>query len=137
MEPEATSLFAPPTDFKRMLSWQLSSATEVATKKRRKKKKRMHSEPQGVSNSPTCSDDSDFESQFDTSASNDSAKFVYTYVVVNSDGEEEVFFSAPESPISSEGEEGIPPTTSAVAHQACTSSGRKKSKSKKQKKKTR
>ena len=75
----------------------------------------------------------------------DNSEYRYTYVVVNSDGEEEVYFSAPESPLCSDSEEGIPPSTSPMAQTHGSgdhadhgvAAGRKKAKSKKQKKKIR
>lgn len=144
MEPDTSRLAAPPTDFKRMLSWQLSSAASVPLKKKKKKKKQT----QDGHESLTYTDDSDIGSEFDdliTSDPEDNSEYGYAYVVVNSDGEEEVYFSAPESPLWADNDEGISPPTSPrvqthTSHDHSdlgSTAGRKKSKSKKKKKKIR
>ncbi len=97
-EAEDGFLSTPPTEFKRMLSWQLSQPRKVAVRRRKAKKERKQSwEGEGVEDeggsrrgldSPV--DDEDFEDS--------------VYFVVNSEGEEEAYYSAPESPLGSEDE---------------------------------
>ena len=88
------TILAPPTEFKRMLSWQLSQVQSSPifsrSKKRAKRRKQSAVEPQ------------DYDSDSETDACNYGS---YAYIVVNSDGEEEMYYSAPESPVSSEGED--------------------------------
>ena len=90
------TVLVPPTEFKRMLSWQLSqvqsSPVFSRSKKRDKKRKQSAAEPED------CDSDDDIGAYDDTYGS-------YAYIVVNSDGEEEVYYSAPESPLGSEGED--------------------------------
>ena len=79
-----------PTEFKRMLSWQLSQARDAPvtrSKKKARKKPKPSTGEEEEEGSPLPSDDDDF-----------------MYIVVNSEGEEEVYFSAPESPLSSDSE---------------------------------
>lgn len=97
-ESEGGLLCAPPTDFKRMLSWKLSGPPVSSSKKKAKRgKKQLLRDEQALSNQQTLLDD-DFDSFDDDFSDLDS----YEYVVVNSEGEEEVYFSAPESPMSSD-----------------------------------
>ena len=98
---EAT-LLAAPIEFKRMLSWQLSAPRPTAspiTKRKRKKKKKLLSE-NPVTDSPLLGADgplSDEDNEVD-----DDKTAEYAYIYVNSDGDEEVYYSAPESPLTSE-----------------------------------
>ena len=69
-------------EFKRMLSWQLSTPREEPPKKSKKKSKQEESKEVDSN-----TEDEDVE-----------------YVVVNSGGEEEKYYSAPESPLSSDEE---------------------------------
>ena len=82
----------PPTDFKRMLSWQLSHPLERSSKARKKKGNQKRKGPDPVIHPPTQSPPgSDSSSPEDCGSS-------FAYITVNSDGEEELYFSAPESP---------------------------------------
>ena len=105
-------LLAAPIQFKRMLSWQLSTPTAapIAVKKKRKKKKSRDVD-NVLSSSPgddlSLGDDrSDEEEVVDcpTVEDCDDKTAEYAYVYVNSDGEEEVYYSAPESPLTSDDE---------------------------------
>ena len=93
---------AAPVEFKRMLSWQLSAPT-VAPVKNKKRKKKEVTQP-GVQESESLGDEdyvcSDDEELGFTAVIGESADYAYVYV--NSDGEEEVYYSAPESPLTSE-----------------------------------
>ena len=96
---EAT-LLAAPIEFKRMLSWQLSAPTaSPITKRKRKKKKKLLSEDPVTDSSLLRADGplSDEDNQVD-----DDKTAEYAYIYVNSDGDEEVYYSAPESPLTSE-----------------------------------
>ena len=97
-----------PFEFRRMISWQLSQVQEQlesSSTYRKKQKRHKHK----------LSDKTDEDSveliskQPDTTNSWDESKHHDTtgYLVVNSDGEEEVFYSAPESPVTSEDEENM------------------------------
>ena len=90
----ATSdLQLPPTGFQRMLSWQLSQVPDytqselVMNKKSKRRKKRKES--------------TDIEQHVDFSCTGKKQE----YIVINSDGEEDIYYSAPETPITSEEEE--------------------------------
>ncbi len=107
-----------PVEFKRMLSWQLSAPSLFPVKKQ--KKKRQGSLPHGSDS------EEGGESDFD-----------YGVVVVNSDGENEVYYSAPESPVSSDSEQGSLATEVTTVEDTPTKQSRIKGKSKKQKKKLR
>lgn len=107
-ESEGGLLCAPPTDFKRMLSWKLSGPPVSSSKKKTKRgKKQLLRDEKALSNQQTLLDD-DFDSFDDDFSDLDS----YEYVVVNSEGEEEVYFSAPESPMSSDNDFDDVTTTS-------------------------
>ncbi len=114
-----------PVEFKRMLSWQLSTPSAFPVKKQKKKRQ--------VGSLSHCSDSEEGgESDFD-----------YDVVVVNSDGENEVYYSAPESPMSSGSEQGSLATATEAATSTVEDTPTKQSrssskgKSKKQKKKLR
>ena len=97
---EAT-LLAAPIEFKRMLSWQLSAPTASPITKRKRKKKKQREDP--VTDLPLLGVDgplSDEDNQVD-----DDKTAEYAYIYVNSDGEEEVYYSAPESPLTSESDD--------------------------------
>ena len=97
---EAT-LLAAPIEFKRMLSWQLSASTASPIAKRKRKKKKQREDP--VTDSPLLGADgplSDEDNQVD-----DDKTAEYAYIYVNSDGDEEVYYSAPESPLTSESDD--------------------------------
>ena len=105
-----------PFEFRRMISWQLSQdqeQLESSSTSRKKQKRHKHK----------LSDKTDGDSfeiilkQPDTIDSSDESKHHDTtgYLVVNSDGEEEVFYSAPESPVISEDEENMYDKHSEVA----------------------
>ncbi len=104
-------------EFKRMLSWQLSTPSAVTVKKGNKK-----------ATVSSVHHNSDSEGEFD-------------YVVItNSDGEEDVYFSAPESPVSSDSD--FSPHLTAKAHTythtvSKNTPTKKSAKSKKKKKKVR
>ena len=90
----ATSdLQLPPTGFQRMLSWQLSQVPDytqsesVMNKKYKRRKKQK--------------ENTDIEQHVDFSSTEKKQE----YIVINSDGEEDVYYSAPETPITSEEEE--------------------------------
>ena len=90
----ATSdLQLPPTGFQRMLSWQLSQVPDytqsesVMNKKYKRRKKQK--------------EDTDIEQHVDFSSTEKKQE----YIVINSDGEEDIYYSAPETPITSEEEE--------------------------------
>jgi len=95
-------LCTPPTEFKRMLSWQLSRPHDIpvsSSKKKVKKRKKQGLGSEEVRSllsdelSPLGDDDSDqFGGDF-------SDLDCFGYIVLNSEGEEEVYFSAPESPL--------------------------------------
>lgn len=108
-ESEDGLLCAPPTDFKRMLSWKLSGPPVSSSKKKTKRgKKQLLRDEQALSNQQTLLDDHDFDSFDDDFSDLDS----YEYIVVNREGEEEVYFSAPESPMSSDNDVDDVTTTS-------------------------
>ena len=99
---EGGLLCAPPTEFKRMLSWQLSRAHNIPVSSSKKKVKKRKKQDLGgeevqslLSDEPSSLGDDDFQ-QFDDDFSDLDC---YGYIVVNSEGEEEVYFSAPESPL--------------------------------------
>ena len=103
-------LAAPPVEFKRMLSWQLSSPTVAPSnaKKRKRKKSKEVRKPTlfGDEEFGSLGDDETYvssdEEQVDCSV--DERADEYAYIYVNSEGEEEVYYSAHESPLTSEDE---------------------------------
>ena len=88
-----------------MLSWQLSQvqSSPVYSRSKKSAKKRKQSAAQSDDYEASLELDSDD----DISAYDDVTYGSYAYIVVNSDGEEEVYYSAPESPLSSEDEDEI------------------------------
>ena len=106
---EGGLLCAPPTDFKRMLSWKLSGHPVSSSKKKAKRgKKQRLRDDQVLSKEQPILDDDNFDQFDDDFGDLDS----YGYIVVNSEGEEEVYFSAPESPMSSDNDFDDVTTTS-------------------------
>ena len=105
-----------PFEFRRMISWQLSQVPERLESSSISCKKQKHHKHK-------LSDKTDEDSleliskQPDTTDSWDESKHhdITGYLVVNSDGEEEVFYSAPESPVTSEDEENMSNKLSEVA----------------------
>ena len=93
------ALLAPPTEFKRMLSWQLSQVQSgpVFSRSKKSTKKRKQSAAQSE----------ELDSDDDITAYDDVTYGSYAYIVVNSDGEEEVYYSAPESPLRSDDDEVV------------------------------
>lgn len=90
---------APPAEFKRMLSWQLSHAREapvVTSRKRQKRLQKRKAKAEEVATAPDheCSSSSEGECAEQEGSG-------YAYLVVNSEGEEEWYYSAPESPVES------------------------------------
>ena len=124
MAEDTLSELAPPVEFRRMLSWQLSTPSTVPVKKKRKKKAR------GETTALVDCGDSDSEEPGDE-------EYNYTVVVVNSDGEEEVYYSAPESPVFSDDDNPTDAPLKIIEATPTEQRSRKKSKSKKQKKKVR
>ena len=96
----------PPPHFQRMLSWRLSQVVDYSqtatTARKEKKKKRKESKDKGQRKflpDPTMLDtDSAAVSPPDKQPKEG-------YIVTNSDGEEEVYYSAPETPGVSESDE--------------------------------
>ena len=107
-EREGGLLAAPPrpTEYRRMLSWQLSQlqsapVTNARGREREKRKRRKRSSNgAGEVESGGCSDAKEGEDHVDEGGCGEEGGFVY--LVVNSDGEEECYYSAPESPLGSE-----------------------------------
>lgn len=94
---EGGFLSAPPTEFKRMLSWQLSQPRVVPVKRKKQKAKRARKQS-GEGEEP------EVETGSGRGQDSDEDLEAFAYVVVNSEGEEEAYYSAPESPVSSEDE---------------------------------
>ena len=110
MDDNETLLAAPPFEFKRMLSWQLSSPTVAPSNAKKRKRKKIkevrkptlfgdeESASFGEDEPYVCSD----EEQVDcSSVEGDERADEYAFIYVNSDGEEEVYYSAQESPLTS------------------------------------
>ena len=98
-------LLAAPIEFKRMLSWQLSSPTDVPSSRKKKRKRKKSQEASKLTDQGADDDGeqcSDKETTDDVSIADNLDEFAYVYV--NSEGEEELYYSAPESPLTS-GEE--------------------------------
>ena len=99
---EETSI---PTDFKRMLSWQLSQVRDVPVSTSRRKQRKRKAREVGVASPPgcglrhPCSDDDEEEEE-------EEGRGGFAYLVVNSEDEEEWYYSAPESPLESGDELG-------------------------------
>ena len=94
----------PPTEYRRMLSWQLSHVRPSpaanprrARKEREKRRKRLEG---GAPESSDDDGDREETGEGDEEGSGDADTFAY--LVVNSEGEEECYYSAPESPLDSE-----------------------------------
>ena len=113
-ELEEDVLAPPPPSFQRMLSWQLSQVVDyTADNKKTKKKKRKKSRNEDNLPSPATtplSDTTDTPSFTDQQSDNG-------YTVTNSDGEDEVYYSAPETPYTSSDsdEDDMATTTSSVS----------------------
>ena len=103
----------PPTEYKRMLSWQLSHARDapVVTSRKRQKKLQKRKAKAGEAASAPDHDCSSSEGEY---AEQDGSG--YAYLVVNSEGEEEWYYSAPESPV----ESGDEPWDGELHGGACT-----------------
>ena len=98
-------LLAPPTEYRRMLSWQLSqlqpapvTSTRRAQKERERRRKRSSNAE--VDDIQSSGDIAGEEEEEDAEERGEDGGFAY--LVVNSDGEEECYYSAPESPPVSE-----------------------------------
>ena len=136
-------LLVAPVEFKRMLSWQLSTPTNVPSESRKQRKKRSKEARQLTSDDPHPSLEGEGavrsdEEQLDFPDGDGEGEITeYAYVYINSDGEEEVYYSAPESPLTSEDESSaarsvvVPPTTQQHTKERCPK------KSKRSKKKAR
>ena len=85
-----------------MLSWQLSQlqSSPVTNARRRAREKRRKRSGAGEVESSGCSDAKEGEDHVDEGDCGEEGDFVY--LVVNSDGEEECYYSAPESPLGPE-----------------------------------
>ena len=106
----------PPPNFQRMLSWQLSQVVDYTadSKKSKKKKKRKKSTNEGSLSpvSPLGDRTAPFTLQ----------QPYNSYTITNSDGEDEVYYSAPESPyISSDSEDSM--TTGSLSSLPTTITG--------------
>jgi hypothetical protein len=97
---EGAGLLDVPVEFKRMLSWQLSTPSSAPVTKRRRRRKKSQ-EAQILSN-PTQSLGDEDEELVDFAPDGDEITADYAYIFVNSDGEEEIYYSAPESPLTSD-----------------------------------
>ena len=104
-------LLVAPVEFKRMLSWQLStpSSSVPATKRKRKRKKTQEAHKLSSSHVPAQSGEEDQE-VVDFASDDDEITADYAYILVNSDGEEEIYYSAPESPLTSDDDLDAIPT---------------------------
>ena len=104
-------LLVAPVEFKRMLSWQLStpSSSVPATKRKRKRKKTQEAHKLSSSHVPAQSGEEDQE-VVDFASDDDEITADYAYILVNSDGEEEIYYSAPESPLTSDDDLDTTPT---------------------------
>ena len=105
-----------PFEFRRMISWQLSQVQEqlesysTSHKKQKRRKHKLSDKTDGdsleiIPKQPDTTDSWDESKHHDTTG----------YLVVNSDGEEEMFYSAPESPVTSEDEENMSDELSGIA----------------------
>ena len=144
MEADRGELLAAPVEFKRMLSWQLSTPSNALNTKRKRRRKKSQ-EAKKLSTSGDSGDegtDQD-EEQVDFALDDDEKTAEYAYIYVNSDGEEEIYYSAPESPLTSEDDTStltdqpnVPDTTNLHSLQLQFREHRKK-KSRRSKKKAR
>ena len=109
---DETGLLAAPVEFKRMLSWQLSTPSSVPATKRKRKRKKSRQEAQKLSTSqePTQSSDEDQELIDFATDGDEMITAEYAYIYINSDGEEEIYYSAPESPLTSDEDLSATPT---------------------------
>ena len=104
---EGAGPLAAPVEFKRMLSWQLSMPSSApATKRKRRRKKSQ--EVQKLSTSQESGDED--QELVDFAHDGDEITAEYAYIYVNSDGEEEIYYSAPESPLTSDEDLSTTPT---------------------------
>ena len=102
---EGARLLAAPVEFKRMLSWQLSTPSSApVAKRRRRRKKSQEAQKLSTSNDPTQSPGDEDEELIDFAPDGDEITANYAYIFVNSDGEEEIYYSAPGSPLTSDDE---------------------------------
>ena len=103
-----------PTDYRRMLSWQLShvqaapaaNARRAQKERERRRKRRGNSSSSveaGQEGSSECGDDREREEEDTEGSGGGGSEGKFAYLVVNSEGEEECYYSAPESPLDSEG----------------------------------
>ena len=108
---EGAGLLAAPVEFKRMLSWQLSTPNSApVAKRRRRRKKSQEAQMFSTSNDPTQSPGDEDEELIDFAPDGDEVTADYAYIFVNSNGEEEIYYSAPESPLTSDDDDpGNPP----------------------------
>ena len=86
----------PPTEYRRMLSWQLSHVQAVPVTKAQKTQKKKRIKRAGSSLSSNDAGRVDSYSIGDEESVEGEGE--YAYLVVNSEGEEEWYYSAPESP---------------------------------------
>lgn len=108
MEPanEEGRLLAAPIEFKRMLSWQLSATTDVSSS-RKKKRKRKKSREAGNLDQGRDELEGEPVQESEDELTDGISTTEYAYVYVNSDGEEEMYYSAPESPLTSEDDDQL------------------------------
>ena len=105
-EREGGLLAAPsrPMEYRRMLSWQLSqlqsSPVTNARRREREKRRKCSSRGAGEVESGGCSDAKEGEDHVDEGDYEEEGDFIN--LIVNSDREEECYYSAPESPLGSE-----------------------------------
>ena len=102
---EGTAPALPPTEYRRMLSWQLSQVSREPVRKSRKTQKeserRRERQIPDLTASVTGSRNGAGSSEGDEEEEEDEE---YAYLVINSEGEEECYYSAPESPLDSDGQ---------------------------------
>ena len=101
-------LLAPPTEYRRMLSWQLSQLQPAPVTSTRRAQKERERRRKCSSNAEVddiqSSGDIAGEEEEEEDAEERGEEGGFAYLVVNSDGEEECYYSAPESPPVSEGD---------------------------------
>ena len=115
MESQEDELLAAPVDFRRMLSWQLSMPSGPPTAKRKQRKKtRYEAQKSSTFDDLSLLEDESQES-VDFTLCGDEEIAECAYIYVNSDGEEDVYYSAPESPLISEDDTPIDQPDSSVA----------------------
>lgn len=117
-----------------MLSWQLSMPSNIPVKKSSQKKSKRKRKPSDLS-SGTEEDDHQLAATDLTPTEDLELEDGYAYVIVNSDGEEEVYYSAPESPLSSDDEVELLHEAQTAAIEPCSLPTPPVSRSKKSKRK--